>query len=52
VKSPNKDFATSAVQAIGRCAVGMPEVAESCLNGLMRLLLSKNGEFYFMTIMI
>ncbi|CAG8611794.1 5422_t:CDS:2 [Paraglomus brasilianum] len=27
VKSPNKDFATSAIQAIGRCAIGMPEMA-------------------------
>ncbi|CAJ0866593.1 13157_t:CDS:2, partial [Entrophospora sp. SA101] len=43
VKSPNKDFATSAIQAIGRCAIGMPEMAESCLNGLMKLLWSKNG---------
>ncbi|CAG8441070.1 3847_t:CDS:10 [Acaulospora morrowiae] len=42
VKSPNKDFATSAIQAIGRCAIGMPEMAESCLNGLMKLLWSKN----------
>ncbi|RIB16880.1 adaptin N terminal region-domain-containing protein [Gigaspora rosea] len=42
VKSPNKDFATSAIRAIGRCAIGMPEMAESCLNGLMKLLWSKN----------
>ncbi|CAG8581681.1 13380_t:CDS:10 [Ambispora leptoticha] len=42
VKSPNKDFATSAIQAIGRCAIEMPEMAESCLNGLMKLLWSKN----------
>ncbi|RIA91767.1 adaptin N terminal region-domain-containing protein [Glomus cerebriforme] len=42
VKSPNKEFATSAIQAIGRCAIGMPDMAESCLNGLMKLLWSKN----------
>ncbi|CAG8552079.1 3865_t:CDS:10 [Racocetra fulgida] len=29
VKSPNKDFATSAIRAIGRCAIGMPEMAEN-----------------------
>ncbi|CAG8465568.1 878_t:CDS:10 [Cetraspora pellucida] len=39
---PNKDFATSAIRAIGRCAIGMPDMAESCLNGLMKLLWSKN----------
>jgi hypothetical protein len=43
VKSPNKEFATAAIEAIGRCAIGMPEMAESCLNGLMKLLWSKNG---------
>ncbi|CAG8433270.1 4151_t:CDS:10 [Diversispora eburnea] len=42
VKSPNKEFAAAAIQAIGHCAIGMPEMAESCLNGLMRLLWSKN----------
>ncbi|CAI2173586.1 7676_t:CDS:10 [Funneliformis geosporum] len=42
VKSPNKEFATSAIQAIGRCAIGMPDMAENCLNGLMKLLWSKN----------
>ncbi|GBC07185.1 hypothetical protein RclHR1_00730034 [Rhizophagus clarus] len=42
VKSPNKEFATAAIQAIGRCAIGMPDMAESCLNGLMKLLWSKN----------
>ena len=46
VKSPNKEFATSAIQAIGRCAIGMPDMAESCLNGLMKLLWSKNGKIF------
>ena len=42
-KSLNEDFATSAIQAIGWCAIGMPEMAEDCLNGLMKLLCRKNG---------
>lgn len=48
VKSPNKGFATSAIQAIGRCAIGMPDMAESCLNGLMKLLWSKNGKIFYL----
>ncbi|CAG8508232.1 2712_t:CDS:10 [Ambispora gerdemannii] len=42
VKSPDKGFATTAIQAIGRCAIEMPDMADSCLNGLMKLLWSRN----------
>jgi AP-3 complex subunit beta len=38
VKHPEQSFVTATVQAIGRCAVAVPEVAESCLHGLMSLL--------------
>ncbi|KAI1320022.1 AP-3 complex subunit beta-2 [Mortierella claussenii] len=42
VKSANKDFATQAIEAIGRCASNIPEMAESCLGGLLKLAYSKS----------
>ncbi|GJJ71203.1 AP-3 complex subunit beta [Entomortierella parvispora] len=42
VKSSNKDFVTQAIQAIGRCASNIPEMAESCLGGLLQLSYSKS----------
>ncbi|KAG0226632.1 AP-3 complex subunit beta-2 [Actinomortierella wolfii] len=42
VKSPNKEFATKAIKAIGRCAVNIPEMAEGCLGGLLKLAHSNN----------
>eukprot|EP00163_Fabomonas_tropica_P004369 TRINITY_DN1384_c0_g2_i1.p1 TRINITY_DN1384_c0_g2~~TRINITY_DN1384_c0_g2_i1.p1 ORF type:complete len:1061 (+),score=365.46 TRINITY_DN1384_c0_g2_i1:571-3753(+) len=41
VKSSDEEFVTATIQAIGRCASTVPEVAESCLHGLMGLLSSK-----------
>ncbi|KAF8925331.1 AP-3 complex subunit beta-2 [Dissophora ornata] len=43
VKSSNKDFVTQAIEAIGRCASNIPEMAESCLGGLLKLAHSKLG---------
>ena len=43
VKSSDKKFVTETIQAIGRCAVLLPNVADSCLHGLMALISSKNG---------
>ncbi|KAL1919435.1 uncharacterized protein VTP21DRAFT_2128 [Calcarisporiella thermophila] len=42
VKSPSKDFVTVTIQAIGRCAMRVPKMADTCLHGLMKLLWSKN----------
>ncbi|KAF9929787.1 AP-3 complex subunit beta-2 [Linnemannia zychae] len=41
VKSSNKGFVTQAIEAIGRCASNIPEMAESCLGGLLKLSYSK-----------
>ncbi|XP_063066241.1 AP-3 complex subunit beta-1 [Engraulis encrasicolus] len=43
VKSQDKVFAAATVQAIGRCATNITEVADTCLNGLV-LLLSNRDE--------
>lgn len=48
VKSSNKDFVTQAIQAIGRCASNIPEMAESCLGGLLQLSYSKSGKILFL----
>ncbi|KAF9185382.1 AP-3 complex subunit beta-2 [Haplosporangium sp. Z 767] len=42
VKGSNKEFVTQAIQAIGRCASNIPEMAESCLGGLLKLAYSKS----------
>ncbi|KAI9282897.1 adaptin N terminal region-domain-containing protein [Umbelopsis sp. AD052] len=42
VKSPNKDFVASTIQAIGKCAMTVPETADRCMKGLMKLLKSTN----------
>ncbi|ORZ09403.1 adaptin N terminal region-domain-containing protein [Lobosporangium transversale] len=42
VKSSNKDFVTQAIEAIGRCASNIPEMAHSCLGGLLKLSYSKS----------
>ncbi|KAG0306101.1 AP-3 complex subunit beta-2 [Dissophora globulifera] len=42
VKSSNKAFVTQAIEAIGRCASNIPEMAESCLGGLLKLAHSKS----------
>ena len=43
VTSSDREFATSTVQAIGRCASNIPEVTDTCLSGLVRLLSNRDG---------
>ncbi|KAK9693865.1 AP-3 complex subunit beta [Basidiobolus ranarum] len=38
VKSSNKEFVKAAIQAIGRCATTIPEIADNCIRGLMNLI--------------
>lgn len=33
----------SAIQAIGRCASNIPEVTDTCLSGLVKLLSNRDG---------
>jgi AP-3 complex subunit beta len=40
VRSSDKQFVTSTVRAIGRCSTRVPDVADSCMQGLMALLSS------------
>lgn len=43
VKSQDKEFAATTIQAIGRCATNISEITDACLNGLVLLLSSQNG---------
>uniref|UniRef100_A0A8C9TXX8 AP-3 complex subunit beta n=1 Tax=Scleropages formosus TaxID=113540 RepID=A0A8C9TXX8_SCLFO len=43
VKSQDKQFAATTIQAIGRCATNISEITDTCLNGLV-LLLSNRDE--------
>mmetsp|Transcript_21870 Transcript_21870/g.85714 ORF Transcript_21870/g.85714 Transcript_21870/m.85714 type:complete len:800 (-) Transcript_21870:787-3186(-) len=42
VHKEDKEFVAATIQAIGRCAIRLPEVQESCLHGLMALLSNKS----------
>lgn len=42
VRSGEVAFVTESIQAVGRCAMRVPEVTESCLEGLISLLHSKS----------
>ncbi|XP_072215103.1 AP-3 complex subunit beta-1 isoform X2 [Excalfactoria chinensis] len=42
VKSQDKQFAAATIQAIGRCATNITEVTDTCLNGLVCLLSSRD----------
>ncbi|XP_017348123.2 AP-3 complex subunit beta-1 isoform X2 [Ictalurus punctatus] len=42
VKSQDKEFAATTIQAIGRCATNISEITDACLNGLVLLLSSQN----------
>uniref|UniRef100_A0A3Q0SED8 Adaptor related protein complex 3 subunit beta 1 n=1 Tax=Amphilophus citrinellus TaxID=61819 RepID=A0A3Q0SED8_AMPCI len=42
VKSQDKAFAAATIQAIGRCATNISEVADTCLNGLVLLLSNRD----------
>jgi len=43
MRHPDKAFVTAAIHALGRCAINVPDVAEKCLAGLMRLINDQNG---------
>lgn len=47
VTSSDKAFAGATIQAIGRLAVAIQSETETCLNGLLHLLSSKDGEYEF-----
>jgi len=38
ISSQDKDLIAATIEAIGRCASNIKEVAETCLNGLVALL--------------
>ncbi|CAG0912795.1 unnamed protein product, partial [Notodromas monacha] len=42
ISSPNKEFVTATIQAIGRCASNIKEVTDSCLHGLVILLSNRD----------
>lgn len=42
VSNIDKEFAASTIQAIGRCASNIPEVADTCLAGLIRMLSNRD----------
>ncbi|XP_050533343.1 AP-3 complex subunit beta-1 isoform X2 [Daktulosphaira vitifoliae] len=42
ISSTDKQFVAAAIQAIGRCASNIKEVTETCLNGLVSMLSSRD----------
>lgn len=44
ISSSDKYFVAATIQAIGRCACSIPEVTDSCLNGLVSLLSNRDGK--------
>nr|CDS32913.1 AP 3 complex subunit beta 2 [Hymenolepis microstoma] len=42
VDSSDQEFVLAAVQSIGRCASMVPQISETCLRGLLRLMSRKN----------
>ncbi|KAM7534716.1 hypothetical protein Aperf_G00000107158 [Anoplocephala perfoliata] len=42
VDSSDSEFVLATVQSIGRCASMVPQIAETCLRGLLRLMSRKN----------
>ena len=42
IASPDRELIASTIQAIGRCAVTISEVTETCLNGLVNLLSNRD----------
>jgi len=43
-KDENKTFVASAVQAIGRCATALPDVADSCMQQLVQLIVHSTSQ--------
>ena len=44
INNSDKQFVASTIQAIGRCASNIPEVTDTCLSGLVKLLSNRDGE--------
>ncbi|VDO04267.1 unnamed protein product [Rodentolepis nana] len=42
VDSSDQEFVLAAIQSIGRCASMVPQISETCLRGLLRLMSRKN----------
>ncbi|XP_013411486.1 AP-3 complex subunit beta-2 isoform X2 [Lingula anatina] len=42
ITSTDKEFAAATIQAIGRCASTIPEITDTCLNGLVRLMSNRD----------
>ncbi|CAB3992401.1 AP-3 complex subunit beta-2-like isoform X4, partial [Paramuricea clavata] len=42
ISNSDKQFVASTIQAIGRCASNIPEVTDTCLTGLVRLLSNRD----------
>lgn len=43
VESSDQEFVLATVRSIGRCASMVPQISETCLRGLLRLMSRKNG---------
>jgi len=43
-RDENKTFVAAAVQAIGRCATSLPEVADSCMQQLVQLIVHSTSQ--------
>jgi AP-3 complex subunit beta len=46
ISSQDKEFVACTIQAIGRCASNIKQVAETCLNGLVSLLSHRDRKFF------
>ena len=44
INNADKQFVASTIQAIGRCASNIPEVTDTCLSGLVKLLSNRDGK--------
>lgn len=45
ISSHDKEFVAASIQAIGRCASNIKQVAETCLNGLVSLLSHRDRKY-------
>ena len=42
--SPEREFASAAIHALGKIASSISDITDACLGGLISLLSNKNGE--------
>lgn len=43
LRTADRSFVAATIHALGRCALTVPDVADKCLAGLMRLVNDQNG---------